>query len=197
MPDTEENAPQQLQEQTATDGAGPLLQRDYWANIANSRLSPEEIITLLAGQFPRFAPEAIAAFAFVQLPPLKVGDEMHIHIRGYGDCHVRVMMLQPRSITLVTLEDHYEAGRITFGAWQEGDEIVFKIRSRARVRSRPHVFPFLSGGHFVQKQLWVHFVRNVAQACNEEVEVDVREDTEEVPADLADMGETIAPTFEV
>jgi hypothetical protein len=197
VPDREENAPQQLAEQTATDGAGPLLQRDYWAKIAGSRFSPEEIIVLLSQQFPRFAPEAIATFAFVQVPPLKVGDEMHIHIRGYGDCHVRVLLMQPRSITLITLEDHYEAGRITFGAWQEGNEIVFKIRSRARVRSRPHVVPFLSGGHVFQKQMWVHFVQNVAQECNAELEVDVHEETEEVRADLADLGETIAPTFEV
>ena len=197
MPNSEENAPQQLQEQTATDGAGPLLQRDYWASITSSRLVPEEIITLLAREFPRFAPEAIAVFAFVQLPPLKEGDEMHIHIRGYGDCHVRVLLLEPLSITLITLEDHYEAGRITFGAWQEGNEIVFKIRSRARVRSRPHVVPFLSGGHVFQKQLWVQFVQNVARVCNEELEVEVHEETEEVRADLADMGQALAPTFEV
>lgn len=198
MPDIEEDAPQELEEQTATDGAGPLLQRDYWAGIPHSRLTPEEIITLLSQQFPRFAPELIASFAFVQLPPLKAGDEMHIHIRGYGDCHVRVLLVEPRSITLMTLEDHYEAGRITFGAWADEDgQTVFKIRSRARVRSKRHLLSFLSGGHVFQKQLWLHFVQNVARECNEEFEVEVHEETEETRADLADLGETIAPTFVV
>lgn len=198
MPDTEQNASQELEEQVATDGAGPLLQRDYWAGIPHSQLAPEEIITLLSQQFPRFAPELIASFAFVQLPPLKAGDAMHIHIRGYGDCHVRVLLVEPRSITLITLEDHYEAGRITFGAWQdESGQTVFKIRSRARVRSKRHLLSFLSGGHVFQKQLWVLFVQNVAQACNEGLEVDVHEATEEVRADLADLGQAVAPTFEV
>jgi hypothetical protein len=191
-----EISPDELPERSADRGAGPLLQRDYWATIPQSRHSPEEIADMLAREFPRFSPEAIAVFSFVQVPPLKVGDEIHVHIRGYGDCHVRVTDRDERSLTLITLEDHYEAGRITFGAWRdENGQIVFKIRSRARTRSKPHLWSFLAAGHEFQKQLWVHFVRNVALACCEENDVDVQEETHEVDADLADTGELNTPTF--
>jgi hypothetical protein len=178
----------------ASQGAGPLLQRDYWAVLTGSACSPEEIVAMLALRFPDFANPVIAAFSFVPPPPLEVGREMKIVIQGYGECHVRVAHKDERSITLRTLEDHFEAGRITFGAWRENGETVFKVRSRARTRSKPHSWGFAAGGHRVQKQLWLEFVKNVAKNCGVE-DAEVQEETEEVASTLADLGELDTPTF--
>ena len=186
--------PSELEVFPASQGAGPLLQRDYWAVLTGSKCPPEDILRSVAKRFPDFANPLIAAFSFVQPPPLEVGHEMKIVIQGYGECHVRVAHKDEHSITLRTLEDHFEAGRITFGAWRENGETVFKIRSRARTRSKPHSWGFAAGGHRMQKELWLEFVGNVAKSCGLEA-IEVQEETEEVASTLADLGELDTPTF--
>jgi len=193
---------EELSELHAAHGAGPLLQRDYWARIEKPKFSPEEIIDLLAHEFPRFAEVRIADFSFVHIPPLKVGSEMNIHILGYGNCHVRVSELAARTLTLITLEDHYEAGRITFGALpKKDDSIIFRIRSRARSRSKSHSLSFRLMGHLCQKRMWEQFLRNVVVDCEAETaakttkDVDVHEETHEVAEEAVDEGEDAAPTL--
>ena len=186
--------PAQLTTFSASHGAGELVQRDYWAPLPGCSLAPEDLLQRLVAEFPHFANPAIASFSFVQPPPLEVGHEMKIEIRGYGTCHVRVVRKDERSLTLRTLEDHFEAGRITFGAWCENGSLIFKIRSRARIRSKLHLLGFIAGGHLMQTALWVQFVRNVAESCGAAID-EVQQQNEEVKATLADMNELDTPTF--
>lgn len=44
---------------------------------------------------------------------------MQVEIRSAGTCAVRVVDVQPRVLTLRTLDGHMEAGRISFGAYLE------------------------------------------------------------------------------
>ena len=46
----------------ASAGSGPLLQRDYWGVIDGCRLSPREIIDLLAARFGEVAPPELVRF---------------------------------------------------------------------------------------------------------------------------------------
>lgn len=204
---TEDDAPlpEDLDELHAAHGAGPLLQRDYWVCLPYVAQTPEGIMQLLAHEFPSFAPSGMADFAFTRLPPLQEGDEMKVHIRGYGDCHVRVVSREERTLTLLTLEDHYEAGRITFGAWtDEQGQTILKIRSRARSRSTPHALSFLLIGHLFQKQMWFQFLENLAETIqsqgiageNEpEIKIEVQESTVKVEEDESDNSEENKPTF--
>ena len=102
--------------QTAAEGHGPLWQRDYWAVVRGSTLSPEAIVQMLRERFPEFSPDELAAFSRDKSTPLEVGDDMKVFIQGYGECAVRVVHLEPQSFTLRTLAGHFEAGRITFAA---------------------------------------------------------------------------------
>src|SRR5689334_8207865 len=43
-------------------GAGPLLQRDYWAIIDGCRLTPSEVMEQVARRFAEFAPEQLVVF---------------------------------------------------------------------------------------------------------------------------------------
>ena len=200
-----------LEELPAADGAGTLLQRDYWVAIEQSKLSPNQILDLLASEFPRFAAHTVAEFSFSRIPPLKEGDEMKIHILGYGDCHVRVSQREARTLTLVTLEDHYEAGRVTFGAFlTDSGQTILKIRSRARSRSKRHALSFLILGHIMQKQMWSQFLSSLARECyadsdssgsdssdsaSEKFEIQVQEETQPVEEENGDAGEEKAATF--
>ena len=46
----------------ATDGAGPLLQRDYWAVLAGSAVSPSELMTHVKSHFCALPPAALVSF---------------------------------------------------------------------------------------------------------------------------------------
>jgi hypothetical protein len=184
--------------QTAPEGSGPLLQRDYVAVIEGAPAEPEHLIEMLRADFPRFSPPALAPFARCGdgHRPLEVGDELEVVIRGTG-CHkVRVVLVEPRALTLRTIAGHPEAGRITFGACRdEQGRLVFRIRSRARIRSYPAYLGYLMLGKKEQTLIWVTFIHNVAKTAGGRVQGDVHCSTRRVDETLADMGEVEAPTF--
>jgi len=184
--------------QPATDGSGPLLQRDYWGVIAGSRLSPREIIDLVAEKFPEFPPPELVKFRLADgcESPLEVGDELEIDIRLAGSCAVRVVHRDANSITLGTLEGHPEAGRITFGAYRnERGDVVFHIRSRARASGVAKYLEFLAGGDPMQTNTWVDFINAVSMTVGSGIVDGIRVEQTEVDDEDADADPT-TPTFE-
>lgn len=183
--------------QPATEGTGPLLQRDYWAVIAGSRFRPSEIVDLLAERFPDFPPPELVRFRMADGcdPPLKVGDELDIEIRMAGECGVRVVHRDANSITLGTLNGHPEAGRITFGAYRnERDDVVFHIRSRARASRLTKYLEFLAGGDPMQTNTWVDFINALSMTVGSGIVDGIRVEQTEVEDEDADEDQS-TPTF--
>lgn len=188
--------------QPASAGAGPLLQRDYWAVIDGCRCRPSEVVALVASRFPELPPAEVVVFERRQadaLPPaLGVGDELDIQIRLAGPARVRVVHTCPCSLTLATVRGHPEAGRITFGAYRnDAGDVVFHIRSRARSRSLLTYLGFLAGGDPMQTTTWTDFVNTVAVTCGSGVVGQVQAETRVLDAgELEPADETLdAPTF--
>lgn len=157
---------------SAAEGAGPLLQRDYWAVIARCGCSPSELMELVASRFAEFAPEELVVFEpeVERDGPLEPGDELRVNIRGAGTCRVRIIHRDRQSLTLATLPGHPEAGRITFGAYRnERGDVIFHIRSRARSGSRVMYLGFRTGGEVMQTNTWTDFVNAVALTVGEGV----------------------------
>ena len=183
--------------QHASSGHGPLWQRDYSAQIRGSSLSAEAAITLLRREFPAFSPEELAAFSRNGSTPIAVGEDMKVVIKGYGECAVRCVHFTPHSLTLRTLEGHFEAGRITFGAHEENENLVFHIRSRARTVDRVRHLGYKLFGHKFQEKTWVTFIERVAEKIGGEIIGQVAVETQEAKATLADLGEIDTPTLVV
>jgi hypothetical protein len=184
--------------QLASDGAGPLLQRDYWAVIAHSRLTAPRIADALAEDFGRFAPEDLVRFERSPAPsrPLQPGDEMDVDIRVVGVCRVRVLHRNANSITLGTLEGHPEAGRITFGAYPDGKgSVIFHIRSRARASSGVRYAGFVAAGEAMQTTTWTDFVDRVAHTVGDGVVGVIHVETREIEEEPDDPEVTCSPTF--
>lgn len=180
----------------ASEGAGPLLQRDYWAVIRDCELRPSEVADLVGRQFEGFPPEELVEFERTAPADrcLQVGDELHIGIRMAGECDVRVVHADACSLTLATLEGHPEAGRITFGAYRnDAGDVVFHIRSRARSSNRAKYLGFLMMGEAMQTNTWVDFVNAVANHCGSGVLGEIRTSTQEIE-DEPDEAATL-PTF--
>jgi hypothetical protein len=188
--------------QPPSAGAGPLIQRDYWAVIDGCRQRPSEVIRLVGTRFPELPPPEVVVFERDgdggPTGTLEVGDELDIRIRMAGTARVRVVHTSPCSITLATLVGHPEAGRITFGAYRNASsDVVFHIRSRAASGSLFHRVGFLIGGDPMQTTTWTDFVNNVAVACGNGVAGEVHADTRVVTPDQSQPGDEAldCPTF--
>lgn len=201
------DAPSKNEEQAAElllpeHGTGPLLQRDYWVVVKDSRLDPVQVVDLVARRFPEFAPEELCIFARTgaaseqEDAPLQVDDELEVRIRAAGTFGVRVLHRDAQSLTLATLRGHPEAGRITFGAYRNAHgDVLFHIRSRARSGSRFHFLGFVTAGEAMQTNTWTEFVTRVAFTVGEGVVGVVHAETTELGEEDEQADDVHLPTF--
>ncbi|QRK05057.1 DUF1990 family protein [Archangium violaceum] len=183
---------------SAVDGAGPLLQRDYWALIDHCRCSPSELMELVSARFAEFAPEELVVFTpeNERNRLLETGDELRVRIRGAGTFHVRIIHRDRQSLTLATLPGHPEAGRITFGAYRnERGDVIFHIRSRARSGSRVKYLGFRTGGEAMQTNTWADFVNTVALTVGEGVIGFIHAETTVMKKEHESADDVRGPTF--
>jgi hypothetical protein len=184
---------------SAVEGAGPLLQRDYWALIEGCTCSPSELMELVASRFAELAPEALAVFSREDGrddTPLERGDELRVKIRGAGTFHVRIIHRDAQSLTMATLPGHPEAGRITFGAYRNArGDVIFHIRSRARSGSRVKYLGFRTGGEAMQTNTWTDFVNTVALTVGEGVIGFIHAETTVMEQEHESADDVRGPTF--
>ncbi|GAB5520258.1 MAG: hypothetical protein RhofKO_25090 [Rhodothermales bacterium] len=157
------------------EGTGPLFYRTYTVRLPESRLSAHQVMERIQANIDRFAPGTVARFEKQTRPdkPLRVGDNVHIHIRGPWDGPVRVIDLTPTSFTLATLDGHLEAGTIQFEARDEAKGIVFSITSCARSSSHAVdlLYDKLKVIRVAQTYMWEAFCQNVADEAGQSVDV--------------------------
>ena len=191
------SAPSSENVQLAHEGAGALLQRDYWAAIDECGDGPAELMSDLRRRFCEFPPADWVSFSRTENcdRPLGVGDELEIAIRMAGECRVRVTCCDEHSVTLSTLYGHPEAGRITFGAYRhDSGAVIFHIRSRSRSGNAKFAAGFLTIGEAMQTNTWTDFVRTVASTYGVGVIGEVHAETHEVEPTEADR-DVSRPTF--
>ena len=171
-------------EQPAATGTGARLERRYFIDLAQPRLTPAELMRAVQADVPRFSPSLLADFERRDGSegPIKAGDEFHIKILGPWNGCVRVTELSSTYFEFVTLEGHPEAGRIRFEAHYLDERpgvLRFEIHSWARSRDGLVAFAYdtLGGGKLMQEATWVEFCHRVAEACGGQVLGDVTVET--------------------
>lgn len=182
----------------AEEGAGPLLQRDYWAIIDRCACSPSELMELVASRFAEFAPEELVVFSLEdeREGPLERGAELQVRIRGAGTFRVRIIHRDRQSVTMATLPGHPEAGRITFGAYRNArGDVIFHIRSRARSGSRVKYLGWRTGGEAMQTNTWTDFVNTVALTVGEGVIGFIHAETSVMEQEHESADDVRGPTF--
>jgi hypothetical protein len=178
----------------ASQGVGPLLQRDYWAVLTSLSLRPSELVAFVRAHFCEFPPPALVAF---DAPGgLAKGAELSIRILPAQACAVRVIHEDAQSFTLGTVDGHPEAGRITFGAYRNPrGAVIFHIRSRARSATTTQRLGFLAIGDAMQTNTWTDFITNVAAATGARIDGVIHADTEVVEPVPEDDGPLELPTY--
>ena len=145
----------------AARGAGPLLQRDYWAIFEECALKPSDLMTQVKSRFCELPPSSLVTFAAPD--GVKTGAELDIRIVPAQQCRVRVVHEDAQSLTFGTLTGHPEAGRITFGAYRNvAGDLIFHIRSLARSATMAGRVGFLAVGDVMQTTTWTDFINNTA-----------------------------------
>lgn len=183
----------------ATEGTGPLLERDYTAVVEGTGITPETLVRAVRERFESFAPTETACFRRSgQAPgPLDVGDVLDIKIALRGDCRVRVVHVDPHGVTLRTLKGHPEAGRITFGAFRDDKgRTVFRILSRTRASGLTSFLGYFVLGKQMQARCWIRFIDRLVTDCGGRIasgRVKVR--TRKVADDAGDCPGCETPTY--
>ncbi len=159
--------------QTIGEGTGPLFFRRYQVDVDAPDVSAQEWMALIQSDPQLCTPSEVARFERTKGVPgrLRVGDRFYIHIMGPWDGPVEVTRVTPTAFELATLDDHMEAGRITFEVIdQPGDApgLRFRIYSRARSHTRAvdlayRWAPAARGG---QTYMWTRFCTEAARLAS-------------------------------
>lgn len=184
--------------QLASQGRGPLLQRDYWCVIRESRFGPVDLMSFVRSNFSRIPPEQLAEFGDPESQggALELGDEMQIRLPGAGKVAVRVVHLTPLTMTVATLQGHPVAGRITFGSYRNArGDVIFHIRSRSRSASVVHHLGHLVAGEPMQSTTWTDFLDRLSHMAGQGVIGVIHEESTRVPEDAEARDSPLSPTF--
>ncbi len=157
--------------QLSDAGVGPLFHRRYRAQIAEPRLSAEELMAEVSADLNRVTPTGFARFTKVlgEKGGMEVGDEYVVRMPGPWDGPVRVVARTSTSFRLATLDGHLEAGQIEFRVEHPDDAatLVFIIESWAR--SGDHLsrvmYQRVHMAKEVQLHLWTSFLERVGKAA--------------------------------
>ncbi len=146
--------------QPASEGFGPLLHRCYTAGIADTQMTPEQLIDLAVNRLNQVSPE-MAVFRKTRGTEggIREGDEFVVRMPGPWDGPVRVTHRDATSFRLTTLDGHLEAGQIEFRAVRAGDLLRFEIESWARAGDRLSdlMYNKLRLAKEIQLNMWTHF----------------------------------------
>jgi hypothetical protein len=183
--------------QPASQGVGPLLQRDYWGVIRECRFGAAELMEYVRRHFAELPPGELARFRSTgEAAPLLLGDELEIALPGAGKVGARVIDLSSNSFTVATLRGHPIAGRITFGAYpNERGDIIFHIRSRSRAASTLHRLGHFLAGEPMQSTTWTDFLDRLAHTVGAGMIGCLHDETTEVPVEMEPQDSLFSPTF--
>ncbi|MFC0052005.1 DUF1990 domain-containing protein [Streptomyces actinomycinicus] len=154
--------------QRAEDGYGPLFHRSFRVRIAEARIDAGRLIEQVCRDFERFVPTEVVSIDADGLrgQGLDVADELVVEMPGPWNGPVRVVHRDARSLHLVTLHGHMEAGQVHFRARGEDGLLVFEIELWARAGSRlVHLlYAHLRLAKEVQLNMWVRFCLSAVAA---------------------------------
>jgi len=160
-----EIAPGVARDELQIDGAGPLFHRVYRAQIRETELAPEALITAIVADLDRVAPSEFASFNKVlgDDGEMAVGDEYVVRMPGPWDGPVRVVARTPASFRFATLDGHLEAGQIDFSAQRDG-LLEFRIESWAQAGDRLSnlLYDQLRMSKEIQLHMWTSVIERVA-----------------------------------
>jgi hypothetical protein len=179
------------QVQLASGGVGPMFHRRVWVNIADSRLSAEELLAAVLSGFGRFVPREVVGIHRKARGRLQPGEVFVVQMPGPWNGPVRVVQADPGCLRLATLQGHLEAGQIRFRAFRSADVVVFEVESWARcATAMVHLlYVRLRLAKEIQFNMWVRFCLSAVKASRGRLVDGVHVTTRTLAADAVPLNE--------
>jgi uncharacterized protein (UPF0548 family) len=153
-----------LPEQTPADGTGRLHRRRYWADIADCSLTAAALFDQFRTDFKRFMPEATIQVGVEHGTPCvpDEGETLTLGLPLRGNVQVRVLEVDERWMTFVTVAGHPLAAAIRFLTEDRGPGIVrFEIQTFDRAGSLMDAVMLAVVGDLLKDATWRAVVQRV------------------------------------
>ncbi len=146
-----------LPEQTPAEGTGRLHRRRYWADIAECSLTATALFERFRTEFKTFMPEATIEVGVEHGSPCvpDEGETLTLGLPLRGNVQVRVLEVDERWMTLVTVEGHPLAAAIRFITEDRAENIVrFEIQTYDRAGSLVDAVMLAVVGDLLKDATW-------------------------------------------
>lgn len=153
-----------LPEQLPDDGVGGFKHKHFWADIAGSRLAPEELFAHFREHFSTVTPFYLGVGTEPGTSAVcALGATLTMSLPLRGTIQVRVEELTPTRMTLVTLEGHPIAGAVRFEAAARGDAVRFGVELFDRASNVVDWLAMSTVGATLQDRTWTTIVERMIE----------------------------------
>jgi uncharacterized protein YbjT (DUF2867 family) len=151
-------------EQLPSQGFGALKRKRFWADIAGAKHSPDTLFTLFRTHFDDVTPVFVDAKAEPRTSDvLEEGETITLALPMRGHVQVKVAALEPRRVTLLTLEGHPLAGAVRFLCEPRGSAVRFQVEVYDRPANVIDFIAMRAVGDRLQDHTWSHVVDRMVQ----------------------------------
>lgn len=111
------------------EGVGALTRKRFWADIAGSRLGPDELFRHFVSHFAECTPWHVGVGAEPGTPMVpELGTTLTLALPLRGNVQIRIVELEARRMTVVTVAGHPLAGAVRFLAETRGPLVRFEVQ---------------------------------------------------------------------
>lgn len=174
------------EEQLPDGGVGPLRRKRYRADIRAATQTPEQVIEYVKEHFDDLMADFIDTRAEqASKTEIDEGATITLSLPLRGHVQVRVAEVEPRLITLVTLDGHPLSGAVRFLSEDRGPDLRFEVQVYARAAGVVDLLMMRTVGERIEDAAWEELVRSVVQSTFCEAPAGVQIETESLDDEQA------------
>jgi NADH dehydrogenase len=146
------------------EGVGALTRKRFWADIAGSQLGPEALFRHFVSHFAECTPWHVDVGAEPGTPIIpELGTTLTLALPMRGNVQIRIVELEPRRMTVVTVAGHPLAGAVRFLAEPRGELVRFEVQVYDRASNAVDWLVMNPIGARLQNATWRQTVEHVVQ----------------------------------
>ena len=172
--------------QLPEEGVGALARKRFWAEIAGSRMSADELFRHFVSHFSECTPWQLEVGAEPGTPQIpEKGATLTLALPLRGNVQIRIVELEPRRMTVVTLAGHPLAGAVRFLAEERGEHVRFEVQVYDRASNAVDWLVMNPIGARLQNATWRQTVEKVVEESGGEAVDGVQQETAKLDEEQA------------
>lgn len=168
------------------EGVGALTRKRFWADIDDSRMSPEGLFRHFVAHFAECTPWHLDVAAEPGTPNVpELGATLTLALPLRGNVQIRVLELDERRMTVCTVSGHPLAGAVRFLAEARGAMVRFEVQVLDRAATVADWLVMNPIGTRLQNATWRETVERVVKESGGRAARGVEHDSEKLDDDQA------------